>query len=140
MKKIRHLFVFAFLLIAGTNIWAEALELKNLVSPQIYDVLVKNGEAEEIYIQKNSDFKLLPETVYKKNCLENSLKKYDSLFHFETENLYLIPKSKLGNKAENKSENLKISDVSVVFRSLSKMEGLRYFSLNRNKEDMHTQY
>ena len=89
-------------------------------------MLVKKGQIMTTYVQKDINFGLLPETAFKEKCIENSLERDESLFSYAMEYLYVIPKK----------DDENISDVSKAFRSISKMTGLRYFSLNRNKEDV----
>lgn len=136
--NIKKIAVSLAVLAAGACLFAEnsVKSAKDLVNPKYYDKLVKDGFVRIISTSADTDFVLLPENDYKQNCLDYSVKKKDGNFPFVTESLFYIPKSECIKKSGSKKQELGIKDVSVIFRSVSKMEGMNYYSLNKKKEEV----
>ena len=55
-------------------------------------------------------------------------------YTFVSETLYLIDKSEIIQKSNIEEKTINIEDASRVIRSVSKMEGMKYYSLHRKEE------
>lgn len=116
------------------NVFAQTKDVKSLVSAETFDELQKNGFVKKIHAGQDSDYKLLPLCEYKEICLQNKIAKSEENFPFIYESLFLIPKAEILEKSNSAKQTFNIEDVSTVFRSFSKMQGMKYFSTTRKKE------
>ncbi|MCR4736340.1 MAG: hypothetical protein K5829_15195 [Treponema sp.] len=132
-KKIAPLLAF---LSAGSCLFAENASLKELVNSKYYDELKDKGFVRIIHSSTDSNFVLLPENDYKEKCMVFSVEKEEGKYPFVTESLFYIPKSECAKNSEKKEDEIGINDVSVIFRSISKMQGMNYYSLNKKKEEV----
>lgn len=136
MRNLRKITVALAFFAAGAGLFAQAADIKDIVNSKYYDKLMKDGFVRVIHNASDTELHLLPENAYKQNCLDYSVEKKDGNFPFVTESLFCISKKECLEKSGSKKENIGIKDVSVIFRSISKMEGMKYYSLNRKKEEI----
>lgn len=130
-KKILFIltFVFVFVTFAFSQ---QTLNINDYLSSDIVEELNKKGRIESsVYGEDSEGYKLkyVPQTELGKQ-LENSWKnsgiEKEPVFVFE--GLFLI-------KKENKSEpGADIKDISKLFRSISALEGVTYYSHSRKKD------
>lgn len=131
MKKAVFCLIISLM---GLNMFAQSTKsVKKLVSQNNYDKLIKTGKIELIHEEGDEKFSLLPETEFTSKILGNKVKKDDKKYHFIFEGLYYCTKKELQEKSNSKDEQININDVSRVMRSISKMEGMTYYSNSRNK-------
>lgn len=131
MKKLLSVFLVSLL---STFIFAENEQVKKLVNPNYYDQLVKNGTVELIHKEGNDKYVLLPQTDYSSKVLSNRVKKGGKDFPFVFEGLFLLNKKDLLATSNSTDTQIDITDVSRVFRSISKMQGMTYYSTTKKKE------
>ncbi|MBP5567775.1 MAG: hypothetical protein J6X54_00965 [Treponema sp.] len=112
---------------------AQVYTAKTLVDPKYYDTLVKNGEVKVIHEEGKDELLLLPKTEYTSAVKANRVKKGEKNFPFVFESLFLIKKDFLKTQSKSTDTNINIEDVSRIFRSVSKMEGMKYYSYKKGK-------
>lgn len=109
--------------------FASAYSVSDLVNAKVLEELKKDGSvSSKKFKEDNTDLSLLPDSDFSShiNSMWNS-KKNPVLVK---ENLYLISKSEL-NKTQ--PESVTIEKASKIIRSISKMQGMKYYSNSDKK-------
>ena len=115
MKK---LFIMAAVLTIGSH--AFCYNAREIVGEKNYEILQKEGKIQlNRFNDEDNDLELLPDTEISRKLFEGW--KNHNLTSMAGENLYLVPKN-----------GSSIKDVSVILRSVSRLEGTTYYS-NRKK-------
>ncbi len=128
MKK---LLLLVTLLVSSIGVFAQTGSLEEYVDEKYLAELKKNGKIEIIHEESDENLNLVPNTSFKSRIISSKIAKGAKNIPFVAEFLYLVPKSELKEKGKQKLGNISIDDVSVVFRSISKMQGMEYdFSKN----------
>ena len=126
--------LFGSLCFAGEN-----AKVKELVSAQYYDKLISKGTVSEYRDNGAKGFKLLPKSIYASKINESQIEKEEKNYPYTYEGLYILSKKDLLAKGKSGKSTITIDDVSVVVRSVSKMQGMTYYSSTKNKiEDQNT--
>ena len=133
IKKM-SLILLASAAFAGNCFAAENARVKELVGSKYYDALVKKGVISEYRDDGSKGFRLLPETAYSSKINESQIQKDEKNYPYTYEGLYLLSKKDLLAKSGSSKNTITIDDVSVVVRSISKMQGMKYFSSTKKKE------
>ena len=133
IKKV-SLVLFASAAFAGTCFAGENAKAKELVGAKYYDALVKNGIVSEYRDDGSTGFRLLPESVYSSKINGSMISKDPKNYPYTYEGLYLLSNKELLAKGSSGKSSITIDDVSKVVRSISKMQGMTYFSSTKNKE------
>ena len=134
MKKAIKLINFLIFFGLFSN-FSFAESYKNFVNEEIASELEEKGMKRIIHEDSSRDLVLLPNFEYSSKLLENRVaekKKYT----FISESLYLIDKSEILEKSNLSQDTVTIEDASRVVRSISKMEGMTYYSLHRKEESI----
>lgn len=119
-----RVFIFGIVFAACTAFSAAAYDASALVDSTTYSKLKKDGQITYSYYKKtNVKLTLTPNTTLAKASTKNWTNSEDPVFIVE--NLYLMPKSKLGSGNPSKTN---IEYASKVIRSVSKMQGMKYYS------------
>lgn len=126
------LFFASFLM--GSLIFAESIDVKKVVNPAYYDELVKNGSVIKSRDNGSKNLLLLPETQKKQSINDSLVVKKEKDYPFTYESLYLLKKADLLKSSGSSKTNIDINDVSCLCRSISKMQGMKYYSTTRKKE------
>ena len=121
--------LFATLCFAGEN-----AKVKELVGAQYYDKLISKGTVSEYRDNGAKGFKLLPNSIYAAKINESQIEKDEKNYPYTYEGLYLLSKKDLLAKGKSGKSTITIDDVSVVVRSVSKMQGMTYYSSTKKKE------
>lgn len=124
----------AGVLFSGLCFAGENAKVKELVSSKYYDTLVKKGVVSQYRDDGSKGFNLLPQTIYASKINESQIAKEEKNFPFTYEGLYLLNKKELLAKGTKGKSTITIDDVSVVVRSVSKMQGMTYYSSTKKKE------
>ncbi len=124
----------AGVLFSGLCFAGENAKVKELVSSKYYDTLVKKGVVSQYRDDGSKGFNLLPQTIYTSKINESQIAKEEKNFPFTYEGLYLLNKKELLAKGTKGKSTITIDDVSVVVRSVSKMQGMTYYSSTKKKE------
>jgi len=126
--------LFAGAVITGTCFAGENAKVKEIVNPKYYDKLVKNGIVSEYRDNGTNGFFLVPETVYKDKINASIVEKDKKNYPYTYEGIYLISKKDLLEKGKSGKTTITIDDVSRTVRSISKMQGMKYYSTTKKKE------
>ncbi len=124
----------AGVLFSGLCFAGENAKVKELVSSKYFDTLVKKGVVSQYRDDGSKGFNLLPQTIYASKINESQIAKEEKNFPFTYEGLYLLNKKELLAKGTKGKSTITIDDVSVVVRSVSKMQGMTYYSSTKKKE------
>ena len=111
-----------------------AAELEKYVGAENVKKLLGEGKILLVHPMDENKLTLLPECHYSPAIKTNLVEKLEDQVPFTAEFLYLIPKSKL-LEGSTKSE-ITNDDLSVVLRSISKMEGMRYHFAEKKNGDI----
>ncbi len=133
IKRISCVF-FAGLVFTGTLVAGENSKVKELVSPKYYAELVNKGIVSEYRDNGSKGYFLLPESVYSSKISDSMIEKDANNYPFTYEGLYLLNKKDLLSRGSSGKSTITIDDVSVVVRSISKMQGMKYYSTTKKKE------
>ncbi len=126
------LFIFAENFFAK-NSFAENLERQKILSEQVEERLLKNGEISHIFSENDFEAKFVPQTEFAKTIRNFVFGKIaPEKMGFAAEKLYRLQKSEIESK---NSAVLDTRAVSKIMRSISKMQGMQYFSRSRKSWD-----
>lgn len=129
-----RLIFFAFtIFVFAKNLSAENLERQKILSPLVEEFLFPNDEISHIFSENDFEAKLIPQTQFA-DSIKNFVfgKIAPEKMGFAEEKLYRLPKSEIENK---NVIALDTSTVSKIMRSISKMQGMQYFSRSRKSWD-----
>lgn len=132
-KNYKKFFIFGLLLTGFSFVHAQSDMLKNLVPSNLYNELITNGKVTEYRDDGSMTLKYLPETDYSKIIKDGMVEKAKKNYPFTFEGLYYAKKTDLLNNINAKDSDLTIDDVSRVCRSVSKMQGMTYYSTTKKK-------
>lgn len=129
-------FATLFLISTATFcLFAENEKIKNLVTTQeSYSNLMNNGVVSLSKDDGSTDYLLLPETKYSDILMKSKVSKDPKNFPFVYESLYVLNKKEILKNSNSSAQTITISDISKVFRSVSKMQGMTYYSTTKKKE------
>ena len=113
------------------KIFAQSQIIKNLVNEKYYNQLITEKKVIITHEQENEKLELIPKSEYTSKIENNLIEKQKKEFPFTYEALFYFPK----NDFED-SESVDINKVSVACRSVSKLQGLKYYSTTRKKEQV----
>ncbi len=133
LKKM-SLALFAGAVFAGNAFAAENAKVKSLVNSQYYNTLIKSGIVADYRDNGSDKLLLIPESVYSEKIKSNMIAKTPKNYPYTYEGLYLLNKKDLLAKGSSGKTTINIDDVSKVVRSVSKMQGMKYFSTTKKKE------
>ena len=120
MKKI----IISVLMTAvfGLNIFAQIKTVDEIINPEYVNELKEKGNVIIIHEKKNNVAVNVPECVYADQIRNNLLSQSPKGVGFLAEFMYLIPKAELTEDVEK----VNVDSLAVIFRSVSKMEGMKY--------------
>ena len=131
MKK---LVTFATALFLSFSLFGQESKLEDFVKESYIGELKKNGKIELIHEKEDTSLNLVPNCFYSERINSERIEKSKKEIPFVAEFLYLVPKRKLKEKGIQKLENVTMDEISVVFRSISKMQGMLYHFEKPGKE------
>ena len=128
MNLKKNLILTAAFLACGTLLSAQTQSNKELKSAEQivgknYAKLVKDGKIISTSFEKNPQLNLIPQSENSTFVKNNLIKKQDKNFYYTYETLYFIPNT------------ITVQKAGELARSISKMEGIKYYS-NTKKKDM----
>ena len=108
--------------------------VEDYVGEERANLLRKNGSIDLIHPSGENKLSMIPDCIYTEKINAGLMEKDAKGVPFTAEFLYLIPKSKLLEGSSKESINN--DDISVLFRSITRMEGMRYhFSEKKGGEE-----
>lgn len=133
MKLFKKAVISFFMVSVAASLFGQNDQVKKLVSAQYYDQLIKTGRVEVIHKEGVDKLQLLPDSSYTAKVSENRVKKDPKDYPFVFEGLYYATKDELRKASNSSDADINIDDVSRVMRSISKMQGMTYYSNTRKK-------
>ena len=133
IKKMSMAFL-AGAVIGGTCFAADNAKVKAAVNPGYYDELLRDGYVSRYRDNGSMELLLIPESFYSAKVKNSMVKKEDKNYPYTFEGLYLLNKKDLLAKGSSGKSEITIDDVSKVVRSVSKMQGMKYYSTTHKKE------
>lgn len=129
----RIIFLALTIFVFAKNLSAENLERQKILSPQLEKSLLQNNEISHVFSESDFEAKLIPQTQFA-DSMKNFVfgKIAPEKMGFAEEKLYRLPKSEIENK---NAAALDTSTASKIMRSISKMQGMQYFSRSRKSWD-----
>ncbi len=129
MKKI--LFVAMFIFGLAAMIFAQKTNLEDVISPEYAEYLKTNGNFTIIHPKNEKKLSAVPNCPYSEQIKSDLICENEKGVPFLAEFVYLIPKTEL---TEDISK-VNVESMSVIFRSISKMQGMTYIH-NGGKEEV----
>lgn len=115
------------------NSFAENVERQKILSEQVEERLLQNGEISHIFSESDFEAKFIPQTEFAETIKNFVFGKVEpEKMGFAEEKLYRLQKSEIESK---NSAALDTRAVSKIMRSISKMQGMQYFSRSRKSWD-----
>ena len=133
IKKMSMAFL-AGAVIGGTCFAADNAKVKAAVNLGYYDELLRDGYVSRYRDNGSMELLLIPESFYSTKVKNSMVKKEDKNYPYTFEGLYLLNKKDLLAKGTSGKSEITIDDVSKVVRSVSKMQGMKYYSTTHKKE------
>ena len=99
--------------------------VEDYVGEERANLLRKNGSIDLIHPSGENKLSMIPDCIYTEKINAGLMEKDAKGVPFTAEFLYLIPKSKLLEGSSKESINN--DDISVLFRSITRMEGMRFY-------------
>ena len=129
MKKI----IFAAMSIFGMSamIFAQNTKLEGVLSPKYAEYLKASGNFTIIHPKSEKELSAVPNCPYLEQIKKDLICEKEKGVPFLAEFVYLIPKSELTDDVSK----VNVESMSVIFRSISKMEGMTYIH-NGGKEEV----
>ena len=124
----------AGVLFGGTCLAGENAKVKELVDAKYYNTLITKGIVANYREDGSKGFNLLPKTIYASKINETQVVKEPKNFPYTYEGLYLLNKKDLLAKGTSGKSTITIQDVADTIRSISKMQGMKYYSTTKKKE------
>ncbi|MCR5189020.1 MAG: hypothetical protein K6C97_08790 [Treponema sp.] len=131
MKKTILFFALSLFIFSG---FAFAAPLESFLDQGNIDLLKKKGMISVVHPISENKLSLVPDSEYSSVIKSDIVKKNDKGIPFTAEFLYLIPKSKLLEKSSK--TDITVDDLSIVLRSISKMQGMRYHFKEKKDGDV----
>lgn len=130
---LRMIFFALTIFVFAKNLSAENLERQKILSPQLEKSLLQNNEISHVFSENDFEAKLIPQTQFA-DSMKNFVfgKIAPEKMGFAEEKLYRLPKSEIENK---NAAALDTNTASKIMRSVSKMQGMQYFSRSRKSWD-----
>lgn len=135
MKKInlKKILICGVLAAGFSSIYGQSEMVKELVPSDLYYDLIYSGKVSEYRDDGSMTLKYLPETEYSDIIRNGMVEKNKKNYPFTFEGLYYAKKTDLLKNPDATAEDLTIDDVSRVCRSVSKMQGMTYYSTTKKK-------
>ncbi len=114
--------------------FAQSGKIEDYLSAERIAELKKNGSISLIHPKGDNSITMVPKCQYESQIKGSLIKKDEKGVPFTAEFLYLIPKSELLKGSSRTS--ITNDDISVVFRSINKMEGMKYHFAEKKNGDI----
>lgn len=137
MKNLKRIFLLSVFVGFSSQLFAQTQtrKVQDIVDSKYYSELIKNGVVTKISMDNDAkgDLLLVPNTDYAEKIKKNRVTKADKNFPFTYESLYYITKADLLKASNSTKTTIDINDFSRVLRSVSKMQGMKYYSTTKKK-------
>lgn len=133
MKVIKKAILTGLILGFSTQIFAQTKNVQDIIDSKYCSELLKNGVVTVIHEEGKDELVLVPNSDYSEKIKNNRVVKADKNFPFVYESVYYVSKKDLLKSSNSSKSTLDINDVSKVLRSVSKMQGMKYYSTTKKK-------
>lgn len=133
MKKNVKLFFVGIFLCSSLSVWSVPLKVEDVVNSKYLNELQEKKVVSSVHSNEGDDYVLLPNCEYTKLCNDRKISKTKGSFPFVLEYLFLIDKNEVLSKNNSLRKDITINDISELMRSVSKMEGMKYYSHTNKK-------
>ncbi len=133
VRKMTSLITVSVLL-GGVCFAGENAKVKELVDSKYYNKLISDGIVSHYRDDGSKGFRLLPTSIYTAKINASQVEKEEKNYPYTYEGLYLLNKKDLLSKGKSGKSTITIDDVARVVRSISKMQGMTYYSSTKKKE------
>jgi len=123
-----------FSVVLSSALFAENAKAKEMVKAEQYQKLLKEGSISQYRDDGSMELSLLPSTVYSDKVKASMVAKDAKNYPFTYEGLYLLNKQWLLKNSNSSKTSITIDDVSKITRSVSKMQGMKYYNSAKKKE------
>lgn len=127
---VKQMAVILLPFVFSSLVFAENTKIKSIVKADYYNQLITNKEVTLSKDDGSKGFELLPESKYRSLVLENAVEKDSKNVPFTFQGLYVLNKAEILKSSKSSKTDITIDDISVVCRSLTKMEGMTYTKSN----------
>lgn len=133
MKIFKKFVLTGLILGFSIQVYAQTKNVQDMVDSKYCSELLKNGVVTVIHEEGKDDLVLVPKSDYSEKILNNRVTKAEKNFPFVYESVYYVSKSDLLKASNSSKTTLDINDISKVLRSVSKMQGMKYYSTTKKK-------
>ena len=133
IRVLRKIIFCGVFVVCALNIYAQA-KLENYVSAATAQELRQNGSIKKIHDDGDDILKIVPKSDYTAKINSYRVAKGEKNFPFVYESLYYMKKDFLLKSSNSFKKDITIDDISRIFRSVSKMTGMTYYSTTRKKD------
>jgi len=140
IKKSRKAICFStILLLFIVQSIAQSYTAKGVVSADIYNDLLADGNAVHLFSSEDTIPQLFPNTELAKDATSKVFGNFSDKMGFAMEKVYLLPKETLVKNSTSNSKDVdtSIEKASIVIRSISKMQGMEYVSSSQKIETLY---
>lgn len=136
---IFFLCLFSFLAnIFSQEIKSEYPKLEDIIDSKYINELKENNKISRFFTEKdNSDFQFYPDLELSKNATKNWKSTRQDKPNFTIESIYRLEKSKTEFAGEDLDKIIfEDANIKKILRSISKMEGIEYYSNSRKRTEV----
>ena len=136
---IFFLCLFSFLAkIFSQEIKSEYPKLEDIIDSKYINELKENNKISRFFTEKdNSDFQFYPDLELSKNATKNWKSTRQDKPNFTIESIYRLEKSKQEFSGEDLDKIIfEDAKIKKILRSISKMEGIEYYSNSRKRTEV----
>ena len=136
---IFFLCLFSFLAnIFSQEIKSEYPKLEDIIDSKYINELKENNKISRFFTEKdNSDFQFYPDLELSKNATKNWKSTRQDKPNFTIESIYRLEKSKTEFAGEDLDKIIfEDAKIKKILRSISKMEGIEYYSNSRKRTEV----
>lgn len=135
MKKY-ILIITTLIAVSTLTLYAQQAKLEEVAPAAFFTKLKESGKVEIKHEAKDNSLVLLPNCEYSSKIKEGQLTKGEKQVPFNAEFLYIVPKNE-GDDSKVKGVKGTIDDISRLFRSPSKMKGMKYHFEKKKPETLY---
>lgn len=133
MRKSLKLFFVGIFFCSSLTVWSVPLKVEDVVNSKYLNELQEKKVVSSLHNNAEDDYVLLPNCEYTNLCNSRKITKTKGSFPFVLEYLFLLDKNEIITKNKSSRKDIKVDNISELMRSISKMEGIKYYS-NTNKK------
>lgn len=131
-KNLKSLFA-GMILSSSFFCFATTLKVEDVVNSKYLDELNKNKVVKFIHNGADDDYFLVPNCDYANLCKSRKIAKTKGNYPFIFEYIFLLDKKEILENNNSTKTDITINDISVLMRSASKMQGMKYYSNSSKK-------